>query len=59
MQLFSLTDRQTAFFSHNFSWTFFFFKERKKGSKSVRIVSFATLTEEDIDIIRQRVFNVL
>ena len=36
-------------------WTFFFSSWRKKAdSKSVNIASFAALTEEDIDIIRQR-----
>ena len=32
--------------------------ERKKDSKSVCIAMFGALTEEDIDIIRQRSFNI-
>ena len=37
----------------------FFFMEREKDSKSVSIASFAALTEDYIDIIRQRGFNIV
>ena len=53
------TGRQTVFFSHDFSWTFFFFHGEKKNSESVSIAVFGALTEEDIDIIRQRGFNIV
>ena len=61
VHLMSLTerqaDRQTDFFSHDFSWTFFIFHGEKKDSKSASIPIFGAFTEEDIDIIRQRGFN--
>ena len=48
----SQTDRKTFV-------DIFIFQREKKGYKSASITSFATLTEEDIDIIRQRGFNTL
>ena len=55
----SLTDNRRTALSHDFSWTLFFFMERKKYSKSVNIASFAALTEEDIDIVCQHDFNIV
>ena len=52
-------DRQTAFYLMTL-WRFSFSSWRKKAdSKSVNIASFAALTEEDINIIRQRGFNIV
>ena len=36
-----------------------FFHGEKKDSKSVSIAIFGALTEEDINIIRQRGFNIV
>ena len=59
IQVFSLTDR-LPFSLMTFRGNCFFFSWRvKKDSKSVSIASFAALTEEDIDIICQRGFNII
>ena len=55
------TDRQTHcfFFLMNFRGNSFFSMEGKKGSKNLSIAIFGALTEEDIDIIHQRDFNIV